>query len=733
MNRALLIALLFFVCRADAQVVQQWVNDYDNYNDTDRVKDMVVDRDGNVYVTGSSWSGSIEEENYVTIKYNTHGVELWRQEYDNYNGPDIARAIALDSAGNVYVTGSSYDGTIDELDYVTIKYSSTGVQQWIAEYDNYSGNDEAFAITVSPSGKVWVTGSSYDGSIDEDDMVTICYSTTGTLQWLQEYDTYSGPDTAFAIVSDDADNVYITGCGYDGSIDEMDMTTIKYSPTGVQLWFDEYDNYNGNDKGEDIVVDSTGAVFVTGSSWSGSIDEENYVTIKYSPTGTQAWLAEFDLYSGPDRPHAIALDRYGFVYVTGQAYDGISDKLDYTTIKYSPNGTQLWMRDYNNYNGDDIAWDIVCDSSSNVYITGQSYNGITNKDDIATICYNSQGTQQWIREYNHYNGYDGASTIQLDQRGSVYVAGWCYAGITDDQNYITIKYCAPVMATVAQDTLYMCNGGNDSVQLSGAGGISCVWSPATHLSDPYSFSPMASPLVTTLYTITVFDTAGCLGTATVKVIVSPTNFQSRDVWICQGNSYMFPDSTIAYSDTINLTTLTNMYGCDSIIYTTLHVDTVPVDTSVTVNGATLIANDTTAFYYLWLNCDNGGQVIPNQYGQSYIPAANGNYAVVILRSPGCRDTSACINIISLDNADQPFNAQQLSVYPNPTNGSFTIDFGATVGESTISINDASGRLIYAAVANNQRTFDVAVDLPAGVYLVTAKADQQTFYQKLIVE
>jgi len=96
-----------------------------------------------------------------------------------YNGPgngwDAARAIALDNSGNIYVTGESW-GSGTEYDYATVKYDSSGVEQWVARY-NGPGNwwDNAYAIDLDNLGNVYVTGRSM-GSGTYYDYATIKYS-----------------------------------------------------------------------------------------------------------------------------------------------------------------------------------------------------------------------------------------------------------------------------------------------------------------------------------------------------------------------------------------------------------------------------------------------------------------------------------------------------------------------------------------------------------------------------
>ena len=80
-----------------------------------------MDGSGNVYVTGRSY-GSGTDYDYATLKYDPDGNQLWIQRY---NGPgnalDEATAIAVDGAGNVYVTGFG-SGSGTDYDYATLKY-----------------------------------------------------------------------------------------------------------------------------------------------------------------------------------------------------------------------------------------------------------------------------------------------------------------------------------------------------------------------------------------------------------------------------------------------------------------------------------------------------------------------------------------------------------------------------------------------------------------------------------
>jgi len=142
---------------------------------------IAVDESGNVYVTGECYdSGTFWD--YATIKYNSAGVQQWIQTYNGPgNGYDEACSISVDGQGNVYVTGWIAGLTTSD-DYATIKYNSAGAEQWVQTY-NGPGNgwDRAHSIAVDSAGNVYVTGASI-GSGTNVDYATIKYVQTGAIE-----------------------------------------------------------------------------------------------------------------------------------------------------------------------------------------------------------------------------------------------------------------------------------------------------------------------------------------------------------------------------------------------------------------------------------------------------------------------------------------------------------------------------------------------------------------------
>ncbi len=365
---------------------QQWAPRYDGpVSSYDEASDIAIDDSGNVLVTGRSYGvGTFYD--YATVKYNAAGSQQWVQRY---NGPgnshDEAKGICVDRFRNVYVTGRTYDATTSE-DYTTIKYNAAGDEKWVRRYNGPGGGfDEARAIAVDSAGNVYVTGASYGGSTDVD-YATVKYDTAGVELWVRRY---NGPanstDEAVAIAVDRSGNATVTGSSW-GSSSYYDYATVKYNAAGTQQWAARYNGTaSGPDNAYAITVDTAGNIYVTGRS-SGMVDYD-YATVKYNPAGSEQWARQ---YNGPgdsyDEAYAVAVDPPGNAVVTGRSM-GLSGGEDYATVKYTAAGTQIWAGRYNGPAGDnDVASAIALDDAGNIYVTGESY-GIGSGTDYATLKY----------------------------------------------------------------------------------------------------------------------------------------------------------------------------------------------------------------------------------------------------------------------------------------------------------------------------------------------------------
>ncbi|MBP6624188.1 MAG: T9SS type A sorting domain-containing protein, partial [Chitinophagaceae bacterium] len=195
------------------------------------------------------------------------------------------------------------------------------------------------------------------------------------------------------------------------------------------------------------------------------------------------------------------------------------------------------------------------------------------------------------------------------------------------------------------------------------------------------------------------------------------------------NSYFFNGQTLTSSGTYT-DTLVNTAGCDSLI--TLNLTITQVNTSTSQSGFVISSNANGATYQ-WVKCPSYS-IIPNETSQTYTAAANGSFAVIVTQN-GCTDTSNCVTVTGVGINEHEMD-QTIYVYPNPTNGIFTIQKQDPFnGPSSIRILDVTGQVIYTSNFNRpttQYTINIS-NQPAGIYLVELKQDEEIARVKVVKE
>ena len=286
---------------------------------------------------------------------------------------------------------------------------SQEVTTLVDDYEFYggestSGNNIPYATVTDAQGNTYVTGGSSSESQPAGDFFTMKISPLGAILWQVRIPAAKyAVEYGMKLLLDTDGNLVVTGLKWNGN--DMDIRTVKYSPEGTQLWESIYNSpFEGVDAPSAIVSGPDGAIYITGISWSGpSLD---YITLKYNPNGTLAWQARNN---GPgnnswNETTAIAIDNAGNVIVTG--YSPNTDGwLNYHTVKYSGEGTTLWVQDYNYASIDpeypaavtnSVPRSVTTDSANNIYVTGV-FDIFFSR--IGTIKYNAAGEQQWIATY----------------------------------------------------------------------------------------------------------------------------------------------------------------------------------------------------------------------------------------------------------------------------------------------------------------------------------------------
>ena len=320
-----------------------WASQHDGGNCPETPRAFTTEGAGNIYVTGFTWPpGGDHQEDFYTIKMNSVGNVLWTASYDGPGpflfGDDIAVDIALDSNGDVFVTGPS-NATSGTEDYVTIKYrGSDGAQLWLDRYAGAGANDIPVALVIDANDNVYVTGSSFQSGWR---YATIKYrNTDGERLWIA-LDNPGTVDFATSLALDSQGDVYVAGRsdpdGNDGNLNENAVVARHRASDGAQLWMTIYgeNGFNQFDLALDITIDVSDNIYVTGQtgSFGASFD---LLLLQYDATTGQV-VAEGVYDSGPSELAsgiAMALDPQQNIVVTGLARNGNTEARDILTLKF---------------------------------------------------------------------------------------------------------------------------------------------------------------------------------------------------------------------------------------------------------------------------------------------------------------------------------------------------------------------------------------------------------------
>jgi len=429
-NIKILLSILFLFIsysKSFSQPQTEWVqrfNSSGNYNDY--VTDMAIDKSGNVYLTGFIQVNDTDQ-NFVTIKYNTQGVEQWVRYYD---GPDHREdkpvAIAVDDSGNVFVSGTS------SLNFLTIKYNSLGDTIWSRRNLNGYGLN---AMILDNYGNVYVTGIAF--GVSSEDILTIKYNNYGDLIWIRYFNGVGNGYDIPLNVSHDKENNIIISAQITGLFLIPMGVVIKYNSLGDLTWisdnpdsfvfFSSYSDsfYNLYSVGHSEIYNNTD-INLSKFNLSGNLEwSRNYNRSDTVPD-------QDDFYKG------FTLDRQFNPIFTCVNSDNVL-RYDIATVKYDSAGNFLWERIFGESNSNDESNSITTDQYGNIYVCGFVDNGLFAKYII--IKYDTFGLLKWFISYNNNNSFTSHSArkVLADTLGNIYVTG-ISQGSGTGYDIATIKY-----------------------------------------------------------------------------------------------------------------------------------------------------------------------------------------------------------------------------------------------------------------------------------------------------
>ncbi len=435
-------------------------------NDNDRANDIAVDSAGNAYVTGETLStvfpllagafdiacgigivGCSRQVDAFVTKLNAAGNALVYSTFLGGNGMDFGMAIAVDSSGNAYVTGttmstdfpttaSAFDRTcgvgvntcasafLSDLFVTKLNAAGNGVVYSTFLGGSQTEGDGGLDIAVNASGEAFLTGNT--SSIDfprvnalqatpggsEDAFVTRLAAAGNVLL----YSTYlggAGNDSGNGIAVDASSNAHITGATNsrnfpvtNGAFNRtfstlQDAFVAKLLPAGNALAYSTYLGGNEIDSANAIALDGSGNVYITGATLSADF-----------PTTTGA----FDTVCG-----------------TGGVCNSYRDEDAFVT-KLSPSASGLVYSTFLGGSGIDRGTAIAVDSTGSAYITGHTgsldFNTLSSTQsanggdwDVFVTRLAPAGNALAFSTYLGGSKSDFGNGIAIDASGNAYITG----------------------------------------------------------------------------------------------------------------------------------------------------------------------------------------------------------------------------------------------------------------------------------------------------------------------
>lgn len=332
-----------------------------DHSTEDILGDIAVDKDGNCYVSGYTFSGYTSDSptGGFLAKYNSAGTLLWATNvcYSSYDGPDeIVRGVAVDSSGNIYVTGSFYaryganfsgtiipDGFSNHRSYL-VKYNESGERLWL-RMSSIDGDAYAYGVAVDSSGNPIITGAvsgsntlfegvSLQSRDSTSDVMVVKYDSDGNVFWAKSGGG-SGTDRGRSVASDTAGHISIMGqIGGDAVFEDTtvlgvgysDLLIAQYDSDGALLWVTNAGSDRKNTYGDDVTMDTMGNTYVTGyfnsplvlfgdHSLSSAGRDDGFLA-KYDSQGDASWAKSIGG-SGYDFLGGCAMDGQGHLYTAG--------------------------------------------------------------------------------------------------------------------------------------------------------------------------------------------------------------------------------------------------------------------------------------------------------------------------------------------------------------------------------------------------------------------------------
>ena len=593
---------------------------------------------------------------------------------DPYNFPDGTAGTTTQVYTSMLATAAGCDSIIITSLLVNPTYT-TSASATICQGDTYTFPDGTAGTTTQIYTSALTTAAGCDSIIVTTLSVVNAYNSTESAAICQG-GSYTFPDGTTGTTS----QVYTSTLVSTGGCDSIIVTTLTVDPiynTSETVTICQGDAYNFPDG----TAGTTTQVYTSSLTTAAGCDSIIITSLLVNPTystSETAVICQGASYTFPDGTVGTTTQVYTSALTTTDGCDSIIVTSLLVNPTYStsetavicqgtsytfPDGTvgtttQVYTSLLNTTAG--------CDS---IIVTSLQVTPAFNTSETVTIC---QGSS-----YTFPDGTVGTTT-------QVYTSLLTTAAGCDSTIITALTVLSPVVVT---ESVTIC------------GGLS------------YMFPDGTIGTTTQAYTSVLTGSNGCDSTIVTALTVNPIYSISENVTICEGGVYTFPDGTTGTTPQVNTSALLSAAGCDSIIVTTLEVQT--IDATVTQNGSTLTVAQTGATYQ-WVDCNMGNAPIPGETNQSFTPTDMiGNYAVIVTIGD-CSSMSLCmiVDLLDVENEETEF----VSIYPNPAFDFVTVEWNGEVDK--IEITDAKGKLLNVIDHFNGNSFKLElVDYSVGVYFI----------------
>ena len=372
----------------------------------------------------------------------------WTRQYGSGNH-DYTRGVAVDSEGRVHavgwtaglLTGEAFLGGTS--DAIMRTFDNNGDVIATRQFGT-EGTDLARGVAVDKDGNVYVTGwteGAFTGqtNLGRGDTFLIKFGPGGDEVWTRQFGT-DQYDLAQAVTADGAGNSYVVGWtrgafpGYT-VVGAGDSYVRKYDSEGNDVWTQQF----GTEKDEflrDVGVDAAGNVYVVGWTEAAmpgqtSAGLADGFLVKLDAGGNMLWTRQFGT-EDFDFAQALAIDDAGNIYVGGWTNGAMPGQTnagegDAFLRKYDSEGNEVWTWQFGTAGFDEVS-SIQFAGADRLYASGLTAGAISNHTnsgarDAFVRSFDGDGNELGTTQFGT-NGDDSAHTMALDNAGYLYVGGW---------------------------------------------------------------------------------------------------------------------------------------------------------------------------------------------------------------------------------------------------------------------------------------------------------------------